>query len=124
MTIDFNTSLSVTFMFIGSIILIFSAIKSLQIIKELPDNNYKKNWRILFYLIGFFVISYYLLIILIINIGSDGKDTLYSIIMLVESVFICYVTYVSYLTLEKFRRIEFLEKEIVKDRRFQVISAI
>lgn len=116
MTIDFNTSLSVTFMFIGSIILIFSAIKSLQIIKELPDNNYKKNWRILFYLIGFFVISYYLLIILIINIGSDGKDILYSIIMAVESVFICYVTYVSYLTLEKFRRIEFLEKEIVKDK--------
>ncbi len=116
MTIDFNTPLSVVFIFIGSIFLIFSAIKSLRIIKELPDNTYKKNWRILFYLIGFFITSYYLLIILIMNIGSNGKDILYAMIMLVESIFIFYVTYVSYLTLEKFRRIEFLEKEIVKDK--------
>lgn len=116
MTIDFNTSLSIIFIFIGSIILILSAIKSIQIIKELPDNAYKKNWRILFCLIGFFVISYFLLIILFINIGSDGKDIIFSIIISVESIFIYYVTYVSYLTLEKFRRIEFLEKEIVEDK--------
>lgn len=116
MNIDFNTSLSIIFIFIGSIILILSAIKSIQIIKELPDNSYKKNWRILFCLIGFFVISYSLLIILFINIGSDGKDIIFSIIISVESIFIYYVTYVSYLTLEKFRRIEFLEKEIVEDK--------
>jgi len=116
MTIDFNTSLSIIFIFIGSIILILSAIKSIEIIKELPDNAYKKNWRILYCLIGFIVISYFLLIILFINIGSDGKDIIFSIIISVESIFIYYVTYVSYLTLEKFRRIEFLEKEIVEDK--------
>ena len=116
MTIEFNTLLSITFIFIGSIILILSAIKSLQIIKELPDNTYKKNWRILFYLIGFFVTSYFLLIILLVNIGSDEKDIILSIILSVEAIFIYYVTYVSYLTLEKFRRIEFLERDIIKDK--------
>ena len=107
--------ISIILIFVGSLCLIYAMYLSYKLILELPNDSFKKGWQILTYSIAFFIVSFWLAVYLISQQINDIFILLISFVMFAVSIYIYYVCYLSSRTLISLKRIDVLEREIVKD---------
>jgi len=107
--------ISILLILAGSLCLIFAIYLSYKLIAELPNDSFKKGWQILTYSIGFFIFSCWFVVFLLSQQKQDVVILFTSFVIFAASIYIYYVCYLSSRTLVSLKRIDVLEKEIVKD---------
>ena len=107
--------ISILFILAGSLCLILAIYLSYKLIAELPNDSFKKGWQILTYSIVFFIFSYWFVVFLISQQKQEIVILFTSFVIFAASIYIYYVCNLSSRTLVSLKRIDVLEREIVKD---------
>ena len=107
--------ISILLILAGSFCLIIAMYLSYKLIAELPNDSFKKGWQILTYSIVFFIFSYWFLVFLISQQKQEIVILFTSLVIFAASIYIYYVCNLSSRTLVSLKRIDVLEREIVKD---------
>jgi len=107
--------ISILLILAGSFCLIIAMYLSYKLIAELPNDSFKKGWKILTYSIVFFILSCWFVVFLISQQKQDIVNLFSSFVIFAASIYIYYVCYLSSRTLVSLKRIDVLEREIVKD---------
>ena len=109
-------TISVGLIVMGSIFLIFATYSSIHLISQLPNDGFRRGWRLLSCLIVIFVLLFWSIALLIVKEFQNDVVILFaSIVLLLTTIFVFFVSYISSQSLGSLKRIDTLEREIVKD---------
>ena len=111
-----NATFSVGMVVTGSIFLIFAMYSSFKLITQLPNDSFKRGWRFLCYLIVIFILLYWSIALLIVKQTQNDIILLFaSFILFLTTIYVLFISYLSFHSLDSLKRIDTLEREIVKD---------
>ena len=107
--------ISILLIFLGSVCLVFAAYFSYKLIFELPNDDFKKGWQMLTGSIFFLIVSYWVIVYFISLQRQMDIIIFISFVMFASSIYIYYICYLSSRSLGSLKRIDVLERAIVKD---------
>lgn len=111
-----NATISLGLIISGSIFLIFAFYSSFHLISQLPHDGFRRGWRYLSFFIVIFILLFWSISYLIVkDYQADAVVLLASIVLFFTTIFVFFVSYLSCQSLGSLKRIDTLEREIVKD---------
>ena len=111
-----NATISLGLVVSGSFFLIFAIYSSFHLISQLPNDSFKRGWRLLSFLIVIFVFLFWSIALLLIKeYQHDVVILIASVVLFLTTIYVFFVSYISNQSLGSLKRIDTLEREIVKD---------
>ena len=111
-----NDLLIMTFIFLGSIVMSFAIVETRKIFQYVSKNQYLKGWRILWFLMIFFLLGYAVTLILFLYKSYDILLFLTGLIFFFGAIFVFLVVKLGILTIKDLVKSRLTQLELQKEK--------